>query len=152
MTDQIEAAQAELSEMMNSAARLPDGTHVFRDANGVVRREDGTAVENHLAGTIIWTGHEPSFEDVQAAKDRIDGLQGQLDAANGYQNDVLGPARDRITDPENPPSLGELDDIQDSIQGSIPDAVKAHLPETVSTAAPDLNPLAVSLPDLGTKP
>ncbi len=152
LTEQIETAQTALTDMMDNAARLPDGTRVFRDANGVVRREDGTVVEDHLADTILWTGNEPSFEDVNAAKTRIDGLQGQLDAANGYQNDVLGRARDRVTDTDNPPSEGELDGIQDNIQGSMPDVVKAQLPQPAPTVAPDQNPLTVALPDLGAKP
>ncbi|WP_299919454.1 hypothetical protein [uncultured Roseobacter sp.] len=61
LTDQIDDAQSELNDMMNNAARLPDGTRVFRDADGVVGREDSSVVEDHLADTILWTGNEPSF-------------------------------------------------------------------------------------------
>lgn len=152
LSDQIEAAQTDLTDMMDNAARLPDGTRVFRDENGVVRHEDGTVVEDHLADTILWTGNEPSFEDLNAAKTRIDGLQGQLDAANGYQNDVLGPARDRITDTDNPPSEGELDDVLDGIQGGMPKAVAAQLPQDTPVVENAMASAAIPLPDLGSKP
>lgn len=148
LTDQIEAAQAGLTDMIDNAARLPDGTRVFRDENGVVRREDGTVVEDYLADTILWTGNEPSFEDVQNARDRIDGLLGQLDAVHGYENDVLGPARDRITDPDNPPSADDLDGIMDDIQNSMPKTVQDQTMEN-NEAVPDVQATNIGLPKLG---
>ncbi|WP_299825329.1 hypothetical protein [uncultured Roseobacter sp.] len=148
LNSQIDAAQSELDDMMGNAARLPDGTRVFRDADGVVRREDGSVVEDHLAETIIWTGNEPSFEDVQDAKARLDDLQAALDAAHGYQNDVLGPARDSITDPDNPPSLDDLDDIENDIRSKMPKVVHEHMPQT-DAAAPEIATQSIGLPKLG---
>ncbi len=148
LNSQVYVAQSELDDMMNNAARLPDGTRVFRDADGVVRREDGFVVEDHLAETIIWTGNEPSFEEVQNAKVRLDDLQAALDAANGYQNDMLGPARDRISDPDNPPSLDDLNDIENDIQSKMPRVVQEHLSQT-ETAAPDVATQGIGLPKLG---
>lgn len=118
------------------------------NADGVVRREDGSVVEDHLAETILWTGNEPSFEDVQDAKDRLDGLQAALDAANGYQNDVLGPARDSITDPDNPPTLDDLDDIENYIRSKMPKVVQEQIPQT-ETAAPEVAMQNIGLPKLG---
>lgn len=148
LNSQIDAVQSELDDMMNNAARLPDGTRVFRGADGVVRREDGSVVEDHLAETIIWTGNEPSFEEVQDAKARLDDLQAALDAANGYQNDVLGPARDRITDSDNPPSLDDLDDIENEIRSKMPKIVQEHIPQT-EAAAPEIATQSIGLPKLG---
>lgn len=151
LTEEINATKAELDDMMENAARLPDGTHVFRDADGVVRREDGSIVEDHLAETIIWTGNEPSFEDVLAANDRLNDLQDALDAANGYQNEVLGPARDKITDPDDPPSLGDLDDIEDDILSQMPEAVQKHMPAATDPAPDNSKSAEVALPALGPK-
>lgn len=148
LSNQINAVQAEIDDMRDNAARLPDGTRVFRDANGVVRREDGSVVEDHLVDTILWTGNEPSFEDVQDAKDHLNGLQAQLDAANGYQNDVLGTARDKINDPDDPPSLGELDDIESDIQTEMPKVVREHLSQS-QAAAPKVATQGIVLPKLG---
>lgn len=145
---QIDAARSELDDMMDNAARLPDGTRVFRDADGVVRREDGSVVEDHLVETILWTGNEPSFEDIQDAKNRLDDLQAALDAANGYQNDVLGTARDRITDPDNLPSLDDLDDIENDIRSKMPKVVQDHMPQT-EAAAPAVATQSIGLPKLG---
>ncbi|MEM6625065.1 MAG: hypothetical protein AAF674_22840, partial [Pseudomonadota bacterium] len=149
LTDQLQDAQAALGTLVDSAARLPDGTRVFRDAHGVVRRGDGRVVEDHLADTILWTGNEPSFEEMQAAKQRLDALQAQLDDVHGYQNDVLGPARDRITDPETPPSLDSLDDIEDGIRSKMPDAVRAQEPVATPEIAKGTDLSAMAVPDLG---
>lgn len=148
LTDQIQQAQTDLDELLNDAARLPDGTRVFRDANGVVRREDGSVVEDHLADTILWTGNEPSFEEMQAAKQRLEDLQASLDEVYGYQNDVLGPARDRITDPDNPPSLDELDDLEDEIQKRMPAIVQEQMAYT-EVVEPDAATKSIGLPKLG---
>ena len=148
LNTKIITAQAELDDMMDRAARLPDGTRVFRDANGVVRRENGSVVDDHLADTIIWSGNEPSFEDVQDAEQRIDGLQTALDDVNRYQNDVLGPSRDRITDPDDPPSLEGLDSIEDDIQSKMPQIVQDQMPE-MTASAPDTPSQNIGLPKLG---
>ena len=148
MNTQIIATQAELDDMMDRAARLPDGTRVFRDANGVVRCEDGSVVEDHLVDTIIWSGNEPSFEEIQATKQRLEDLQSALDDVTRYQNDVLGPSRDKVTDPDDPPSLEGLDSIEDDIQSKMPQIVQEHMPE-MTTSALDAPSQSIVLPKLG---
>ncbi|MEO1406043.1 MAG: hypothetical protein AAFV54_06085, partial [Pseudomonadota bacterium] len=88
LEEQRVLAAAAVDDIRDKAARLPDGTRVYRDANGVIRREDGTAVDETLAATIIWMGHEPSFETFRSARDRLDEIQADLDAVTDYQNDV----------------------------------------------------------------
>ncbi|MDX8353980.1 hypothetical protein [Cognatiyoonia sp. IB215182] len=148
ITDQIRAAEADLNDIMERAARLPDGTRVYRDAEGFVRREDGSVVEDYLVDTIIWTGDEPSFEDLQSAKTQLDGLQAALDDVQGYQYDILGPARDEISDPDDPPSLSDLDDIENAIQSQMPKAVQEQMPQT-SAATPEVATQSIGLPKLG---
>lgn len=142
------AAQAHLDDLQDRAARLPDGSRVYKDGDGNVRREDGSLVDDVLVDTIIWTGNEPSFEDYRAATDRIDALERDKDAVEGYQNDVLGPSRDRLTDDDNPPDLGQLDDIADDINGEMPKSVQHQMPETTA-AAPKVRVQNIELPKLG---
>lgn len=145
----IAALQAMLTGMENRAARLPDGTRVFRDANGVVRRSDGSVVEEELAATILWTGDEPSFELYREAQDSLASFEAQRDQVQTYQNDVLGPARDQLTDPDAPPELNGLDGILNGIEASMPDAVRAHLPDDTPSPAKTQDVTAIAIPDLG---
>ena len=58
-----EETQRELGELMDKAMRLPDGRAVFMDQSGIVRDENGNAIDPVLAATLEWQGYEPSFED-----------------------------------------------------------------------------------------
>lgn len=138
LADQIAAAQAETAGMEARAARLPDGTRVYRDAKGVIRRPDGSVVEETLAATILWTGNEPSYEAYTAATDLLDQLEEQQSEATTYLDDVLAPAQDQMNDPSNPPSLEDLDTILESLTGKMPEIVQQQ------QAAPD--------EDLGAQP
>lgn len=152
LTQMIALAEAELDELRDRAARLPDGTRVYRDANGVVRREDGSAVDADLVATILWTGSEPSYEEMQARRDLLEALRDQQGDVERYRDDVLGPARDRLSDEDDPPTLNELDAILRRISGNMPNAVTAEMPEPdPDPTPPDATPTAsIAIPNLGT--
>lgn len=138
-----------IRDMEDRAARLPDGTLVFRDAGGVVRRADGSVVDAYLVDTIIWTGNEPSYEDYRAQQDRLAGLEESRVDVERYRDDVLGPARDRLTDHDNPPSLGELDDIIADIESEMPSALRDDTP---LAETPDVEAGQITMPTLPPNP
>lgn len=144
----IEDAQSTLQDMEDRAARLPDGTRVFRDADGVVRRKDGSVVDDELAETILWRGDEPSYEDWVAGETQLDDLQGHRRDAEGFQNDVLGSARDRMEDEDNPPSLDELDGLLDNIQSQMPSHVAAEIATDMPTADIPTAPSQIAIPKI----
>jgi hypothetical protein len=144
----IVAMQAVLTEMEDRAARLPDGTRVFRDQNGIVRRADGAVVEGDLAATILWSGNEPSFKDYGAAQDSLASLEAQRDQVVTYQNDILGPARDHLTDSDNPPPLDGLDDVLDGIQSGMPNVVRLQMLDAQPTNDQAMDVTAIAVPNL----
>ncbi|MEO1472704.1 MAG: hypothetical protein AAFS03_02010 [Pseudomonadota bacterium] len=148
----IAAAEDEIDQIQDKAARLPDGTRVYRDANGVLRREDGSVVEDHLADTIIWRGDQPSYEHYVAARRQHETLVAARREVTDYQNDVLGPARDRLSDEEDPPSLDELEEILDRIETEMPAAVADNMPGAKNEAPEADRSKSVALPTLATKP
>lgn len=77
LENQIDAAQSELGDMMNNAARLPHGTRVFRDADGVVRCEDGSAVEDHLAETEVSIFERLGRKELSTIKSGVGGVWSQ---------------------------------------------------------------------------
>ena len=60
LKEQFIVAEHELAAIQDRAARLPDGSRVYRDADGVVRREDGSIVDLALVATIRSPVMEPS--------------------------------------------------------------------------------------------
>ncbi|GAB5448436.1 MAG: hypothetical protein Gyms2KO_33090 [Gymnodinialimonas sp.] len=144
----ISQAQSELADMRQRAARLPDGTRVYQDQSGAVRREDGTIVDETLAATILWRGDEPSFEDYAGQRDRLEGLVRDHSEVERYQTDILGDARNRLSDEENPPSLEELDAIIGDIGNQMPNSAR----QLIQTEQPEPEPSAtaqVAIPELG---
>ncbi|MEM9840552.1 MAG: hypothetical protein AAF830_15545 [Pseudomonadota bacterium] len=152
LEEQILAAEIALDALQETAARLPDGTRVYRDAQGTVRREDGSAIDDTLTATIIWTGNEPSFEAFTAARDHLAGLETDRDEVTDYQNKVLGPAHDRITDEHDPPSLDELDDILKNIDAKMPDVLRQNQTASTDPSPAQIDPTRIALPDLKQSP
>lgn len=114
--DALSQADTALEDTLANAARLPGGTRVFRDADGNIRTEDGEIVSGPDAETIVWNGGEPSYEELLARRKASEETRQRVNDLLRYQNDVLGRARDRMEDPDNPPSPDELKQIQDDIE------------------------------------
>ena len=133
---ELAEAERDLDDIQKRAARLPTGARVYRDAHGVVRHEDGSVVDDVLAATIIWRGDEPSYEEMTSAQARLQQLHALLEALRLYQADVLGPARDRLEDRDEPPTLEELDTILLAIEETMPSHSEAS-PDPVEPARRD---------------
>ena len=108
-------AESTLEETLDNASVLPNGTRVFRDRDGNVYTEDGGRVTGDDLEAIVWRPGSPSYEEFKAAKRAVDDARSKIDVLLLYQTDVLGHARDRLNDPDNPPTEEELRDIQDRI-------------------------------------
>lgn len=147
----LAAAHDNLRDIQDRAARLPDGTRVYRDADGNIRREDGSLVDAVLVDTILWTGDEPSFEAYRDAVGTIEELERAQKEVEGYRDRILGPSRDRIMDEDNPPSSDELDQIIERLE-DMPDIVRAQMPEVDQSAAPPVASAGMALPSMGNKP
>ncbi|WP_238365447.1 hypothetical protein [Mesobacterium pallidum] len=131
---QLERDEAALEALTRSAASLPDGTKVFRAADGSLKTQEGTDV-SHLSDHVVWRGDEPSWEDYRDQQARTENLRGDLDAWRYYQVETLGHARDRLSDEDNPPSVEELDEIQRDIEAKMPQAPEPTEPAEAADIA-----------------
>jgi len=123
LTRKVPADNERLQLIRDTAARLPDGTRVFRDADGSVRTEHGRLLAPEAAESIVWTGREPGYEEFRAAKDALAETEARIAEIERYQVDVLGHARDRLSDEDNPPDITELENIQQQIETQMPKQV-----------------------------
>lgn len=128
----LSEANAELDDTLDSANRLPDGTAVFRDQNGNIRTEDGRLVEGEEAEGIVWKDNAPSYEGFVARKRAADAARERVEDLQRYQVDVLGRARDRMNDHDNPPAPDELRELQRDIVERAPEAVRDEIDPGVS--------------------
>lgn len=117
---QIAANDFLISEMESEAARGPNGSPVFRYADGRVVDANGEAIPIEIADGIMWPENAPSAEDYFAAKQVQSDLNDQRNDWSAYRNDVLGDVRNRHDDEDNPMSKDGMRDALDGIETSRP--------------------------------
>ncbi|WP_193169971.1 hypothetical protein [Nisaea nitritireducens] len=114
----LDKAKAEFDELMDRANTLPDGTKVFRDSiTGVVYDEHGNQVTGDDLASIVWKDGAPEYNDYRSGKSEFDAARKRVDDLRGFQ-DRLGDYRNRLEDPDNPPSADDLRDMQDDIEST----------------------------------
>ncbi len=110
---ELEEAELDLSETLNSANRLPDGTVVFKDAEGNVWTDDGRLVEGEELDQVVWRqGNGATYEEYLRQRHRVEQAGDRIDILENYQVDTLGRIRDRMEDEESPPTKEELEEYQ----------------------------------------
>ena len=145
----LTTARDALNETLDGANRLPDGTHVFRSADGNVYTGDGRVVGSEEAASVEWREDAPSYEDYLARRKAAGDAQHRIDELRRYQVDVLGRIRDRMTDPDNPPSPEDMEQAQAEIQEGLDGVVhKADL-DAVKPESPHQNSSDITPPALG---
>ncbi len=135
----LQNGQDQLDEMRGSANRLPEGTAVYRDAEGNVWTEDGRKIEGHELDGIVWKENAPSYEDILKQKRALEEARRHVEELRRYQIDVLGKHRDRMTDPDNPPSKDDMDDIEKDIKERAPESVRMEIMPEVETSSPSVD-------------
>ena len=132
----LSLAQDEVSDTLNHANKLPDGTAIFKDKDGTVWTENGQLVSEAKLEEVQWKETVPSHEDYVKQRQAVEDLQRYIDALRRYQVDVLGHSRNSLIDPNNPPSTDELKQIEKAIQEKAPNAVRAAHDPQVTEIAP----------------
>lgn len=108
-------AEGALKETLDSANKLPDGTAIFKDDDGQVWAEDGRLVEAEELESVVWNEGAPSYAEYRQRKQAVEAHRLRIEDLRRYQVDVLGNARDKLQDKQNPLSPDELKKVHDDI-------------------------------------
>lgn len=139
-------ARQELQDILDHAARLPDGRRVFKDKQGQVWDEHGARVEDTEAAAIHWRGSEPTREDFARKAETAERLGDAIDDIKRGQVEVLGKYREELTDDSNPPSSSRMEEMDEGIQTFRRDVESTlrqnGLATDVSASAPIVNQAA----------
>ncbi len=144
----LEAAEKSLNEILDQAATLPDGTRVFRDANGSVWTEADQKIDANIADQIEWQGSEPSRELYKQHLDTKRNANDSVHEIRVFQTEV-GAVRERFTDPDNPPSPEDIQNAFKALEERAPDLIRPELPKKVEMPSMNVEQsLDVTVPNL----
>ncbi|WP_299829035.1 hypothetical protein [uncultured Roseobacter sp.] len=138
---EIKQANAALDDKLDCAAKLPDGTNVFKDQNGDIRTEDGTLVAPELAATILWRGDEPTLETVNAAKERLNRLTDLANDVRAGQAEI-GGMQSGMADETEPPSADDLNGFKKRAE-EITHGTEQRFEQEMTRSAPTVTKTAV---------
>lgn len=111
LSDKGEEVAQRIKALKDAAAELPDGRKVFRSKDGRLLTEDGKDVSDqrgHVKGSL---DSAPSWEEFQRAKETLEDIERRKRELEHYQREVLDPYKQRLSDPDDPPSKDELEEM-----------------------------------------
>jgi len=111
----LEEAEKTLRIMQDNAARLDDGTMVFRSTvDGHVYTEDGRKLSDDEAQKVEFSENAPSREDYYTQREKVETLKEQKSEAETYKRDI-DQAEERLHDANDPLTLEELETLERDI-------------------------------------
>lgn len=143
--DALQAELETLTDLRDRAAKLPDGTPVFRDAHGEIWTADGERV-THREEEIVFPPDAPSCEDWLMSQARTKDLEERLRRLEHLEIAILGRARDRLDDDRDLITEDEMNELLEEIEREL-EAERLREPEPASVQSVNTAPNA-SLPPL----
>jgi hypothetical protein len=116
VTASIDSLDDLVGDLEDKAAKLPDGTAIFKAADGSVWTADGRRLSDAEAASLKIPENTPSWEQYKGARDALDSARARRDKLIGIQTDILDPTRTKLNDPSAPPSKDDLDDLSDILK------------------------------------
>ena len=139
--------EAELETLRSRAGRLPNRTRVYRDQNGAVRTEDGTEVSGPELEAVIWPEHATTYEQIAAPGDELASLIRDEQAVEHYQVEIIGGAKNRLEDEDNPLAQEDIVALERRIELIAPNAVSQDaVASGLSEQAPARAAIAIPKP------
>ncbi len=123
---QLSNAEADIQNSLDHTITLPDGRKIFRDADGQVWDEHENRIDEETAASIEWQGSEPGYETFLEQRKKVQELRNSIHDVRIYQTDVLGNAREQLTDPDNPASAELINKLENDITEQAPQFVRAE--------------------------
>lgn len=115
----MERLETIVEDLEDSAAKMADGTAVFRAADGSVYTADGRKLSLDEVRDIEFSPDAPSWERYRYTKEALTKARTRMDKLDGIQTEVITPARDRMTNPDSPASRDDLDEIEGDLTRAI---------------------------------
>ena len=110
----LSESEARLTEVLDRAQELSDGTKIFRGENGSAFRADGSQVPASDIANINWREDAATEVEHQHAKQARDGDKTQFEQLSGFEVE-LSEIRQKMKAGSNPATIDELDEFKERI-------------------------------------
>jgi hypothetical protein len=143
VTASIERLGELVEGLEDKATKLPDGTAVFKAADGSVWTEDGRKLSDAEAASLNIPVNAPSWEQYKGAQEALDSARARRDRLIGIQTETVDPLRRELNDPDHPPSKERLEEIKKTLEQVNERGFETSLKdgfETASEATPCAQP------------
>lgn len=112
--ERLVALRQAMEAVRENAARLPDGTRVYRDEEGRIWSEDGRNFD-HMGDVIVWPENASGLSDFTGARDAIEAEIENSARLRRIEIDI-GEIRDRYEDDENAMTRDEIEAAMEEAQ------------------------------------
>lgn len=131
----LEALTKRRDELLDNSNRLADGTVVFKNKDGdVVTKDNEVITDQVLLDGIVWKDGATTYEEYADNDNEIGKTLESIDAITTYQVEVLGEAKEKIENEDEPPTEEEIKDIKKDVVEQAPDSIKKRLEVSETTS------------------
>jgi hypothetical protein len=121
------AVAEKMQALRESALKLPDGTRVYRSIqDGRIYTEDSEDVSRHRDSIRGLSGNSSSWEEYQRIRAIEKEMERQQREVEIYRREVLDPAKERLSDMNNPATTEELEEIITRTKARMPPAIQTQ--------------------------
>jgi len=148
--EETERLAEALDAIEGQAARLPDGSPVFRAADGSLRDADGNRLRSDaLPASLTIPEDAPSYEDYASARDALHSARMRGQELARIQTEVIDPARDRVeAGGMTPDELGAIEARMHQVPAMIAEGRVFDEHDMADTAIDPVEPERNAIPTL----
>ncbi|SFF20861.1 hypothetical protein [Nitrosomonas sp. Nm166] len=126
LEQESELAENRRRDLLGKAEQLPDGTKVFQSMNGRIYAEHGEDVTHRKDFITELNSNSPKWEEYQHVKKITQEIEKRKQDVEHYHREIIDPAKNRLSDVDQPLSAEELEKLVKKIKTEMPMDVRVQ--------------------------
>lgn len=128
--EEAERLAENIRELESRAARLPDGSLIFRAVDGSIRGADGHRLRSDaVPASLIFPLEAPSYEDYAASQGALLSVRARGHDLSRIQTEVIDPAAARAGNETSPLTIEEYGDLASQMSELADDLHEGRIPD-----------------------
>lgn len=119
--------RAEFEARLSGANRLADGRYVFKTDSGQFVDESGAAITADERASLVEKDGAVTFAEFNQRRDNITALEQGIEDVRRYQVEVIGAAREEMSDPKTRLTQERVDEITRELESKAPPILRERM-------------------------